>query len=71
MAGRGTDIILGTGVVRCSRCIIRSTSKPDPNDKPAEKLLERIKAARTKHLAEAKAASKSKKNTPTKQIRLV
>jgi type I restriction enzyme S subunit len=43
----------------------------DPNDEPAEKLLERIKAERTKHLAEAKAASKSKKNTPTKHMRFM
>ena len=43
----------------------------DLNDEPVEKLLERIKAARAKHLAEAKASSKSKKKTHTKQMRLV
>jgi type I restriction enzyme, S subunit len=43
----------------------------DPNDEPAEKLLERIKAERAKHLTETKAASKSKKRTHTKQMRLV
>lgn len=42
----------------------------DPNDEPAERLLERIKAERTKHLAEAKAASKNEKRTHTKQVRL-
>jgi type I restriction enzyme S subunit len=35
----------------------------DPQDEPAAKLLERIKAEKTKHLAEAKAASKNKKRT--------
>jgi len=43
----------------------------DPNDEPAEKLLERIKAERAKHLTEAKASSKSKKKTHTKQMELV
>jgi type I restriction enzyme S subunit len=43
----------------------------DPNDKPAQKLLERIKAERTKHLAEAKAASKNMKTTHRKQMRLM
>ena len=43
----------------------------DHNDEPAEKLLERIKAERTKHLAEAKAASKSRRTTHRKQMRLV
>ena len=43
----------------------------DPNDEPAEKLLERIKAERTKRLAEAKATSASKKKITTKQMRLV
>ena len=43
----------------------------DPNDEPVEKLLERIKADRAKHLTEAKASSKSKKKTHTKQMRLV
>ena len=42
----------------------------DPSDEPAEKLLERITAERAKHLTEAKAASKSKKKTHTKQMRL-
>ena len=43
----------------------------DPNDEPAEKLLETIKAKRAKHLTEVKASSKGKKKTPTKQTRLV
>lgn len=42
----------------------------NPNDEPAEKLLERINAERAKHLTEAKALSKSKKKTHTKQMRL-
>jgi len=43
----------------------------DPNGEPAEKLLERIKAERTKRLAEAKATSTSKKKTTTEQMGLV
>ena len=43
----------------------------DPNDEPAERLLERIKAERSKHLTEEKAASKSKKRTHTKQMGLM
>ena len=40
MAGRGTDIVLGPGVVNCHKCIIRSSgdagTQADPNDKPAD-----------------------------------
>ena len=40
MAGRGTDIVLGPGVVQCHKCIIRSAGddarEADPNDKPAD-----------------------------------
>ena len=43
----------------------------DPNDEPAEKLLERIKAERAKQLAVTKARSKGKKKEYTKQTRLI
>ena len=36
MAGRGTDIVLGDGVVKCRRCIIRSNGEADQADKPAD-----------------------------------
>jgi type I restriction enzyme S subunit len=38
----------------------------NPNDEPVGKLLERIKAERTKHLTEVKASSKGKKKAHTK-----
>ncbi len=43
----------------------------DPNDEPAEKLLERIKAEKAKRLAEAKAASKTKKGAHARHRRLM
>lgn len=43
----------------------------NPNDEPAEKLLERIKAERARELAETKATSKGKKKAYKKQMRLI
>ena len=43
----------------------------DPNDEPAEKLLERIKEERAKQQAAAKSAKSSKTKRGTKQMRLV
>ena len=36
MAGRGTDIVLGEGVVACRKCILRGERTPEPGDKPAD-----------------------------------
>ena len=36
MAGRGTDIVLGTGVVKCRKCIIRSGANADSADQPLD-----------------------------------
>lgn len=43
----------------------------DPNDEPAEKLLERIKQERTKHQATLKSAKSPKSKANTSQMRLV
>jgi len=36
MAGRGTDIVLGDGVVRCRKCVLNGDRTPDPGDSPAD-----------------------------------
>ena len=43
----------------------------DPNDEPAEKLLERIKQERAKQQAQAKIANKTKRKMNIKQMRLI
>jgi len=36
MAGRGTDIVLGDGVIHCRKCIIRGNSEAAEGDTPAD-----------------------------------